>query len=163
MSKITPCLWFNYQAEEAAKFYVSLLPNSRIDKVTRSPADNPSMKAGGVLTVEFTLAGQPFVGLNGGPQFPFTEAVSFTIDCEDQAEVDRLWEVLAKDGGQPGPCGWIKDRFGLSWQIVPRALTKMLDAPDREAAGRAMTAMLKMGKIDIATIKRAFEGSPAAS
>ncbi len=161
MSKITPCLWFNYQAEEAAKFYVSLLPNSRIDKVTRSPADNPSMPAGNVLTVEFTLAGQQFIGLNGGPQFPFTEAVSFTINCEDQAEVDRLWETLTQGGGSPGPCGWLKDRFGLSWQIVPKALTEMIKDPNREAAGRAMQAMLKMGKIDIAALRRAYEGKAA--
>lgn len=158
MSKIVPCLWFNHNAEEAAKFYVSLVPNSRIDQVSRSPADNPSMSAGNVLTVEFTLAGQPFMGLNGGPQFTFTEAVSFTIDCEDQAEVDRLWEALSKDGGQPGPCGWIKDRFGLSWQIVPRALPRMMKDPNREAAARAMQAMLKMGKLDVAALQRAFDG-----
>jgi predicted 3-demethylubiquinone-9 3-methyltransferase (glyoxalase superfamily) len=161
MSKIFPCLWFNHNAEEAAKFYVSLLPNSRIDQVTRSPADNPSTPAGAVLTVEFTLAGQHFMGLNGGPQFPFTEAVSFTINCEDQAEVDRLWEALTKDGGSPGPCGWLKDRFGLSWQIVPRAMDQMLKAPDREAAGRAMQAMLKMGKLDIAALQRAYDGASA--
>ncbi|WP_224366438.1 VOC family protein [Hyalangium versicolor] len=162
MAKITPCLWFNYQAEEAAKFYVSLLPHSHIDKVVRSPADNPSTRAGAVLTVEFTLAGQPFIGLNGGPQFPFTEAVSFSIDCEDQAEVDRLWEALTRGGGSPGPCGWLKDRFGLSWQIVPRALPKMLEDPDRDAASRAMQAMLKMGKIDIAGVTRAYEARPSA-
>jgi predicted 3-demethylubiquinone-9 3-methyltransferase (glyoxalase superfamily) len=161
MSKITPCLWFNYNAEEAANFYVTLLPNSRVDKVTRSPADNPSMPAGNVLTVEFTLAGQQFIGLNGGPQFPFTEAVSFTINCEDQAEVDRLWETLTQGGGSPGPCGWLKDRFGLSWQIVPKALTEMIKDPNREAAGRAMQAMLKMGKIDIAALRRAYEGKAA--
>jgi predicted 3-demethylubiquinone-9 3-methyltransferase (glyoxalase superfamily) len=159
MAKITPCLWFNHNAEEAAKFYVTLVPDSRIDKVTRSPADNPSMSAGGVLTVEFTLAGQRFTGLNGGPQFSFTEAVSFSIDCEDQAEVDRLWEALSKDGGTPGPCGWIKDRFGLSWQIVPRALNRMLQDPNREAAARAMQAMLKMGKLDVAALQRAFDGA----
>jgi predicted 3-demethylubiquinone-9 3-methyltransferase (glyoxalase superfamily) len=162
MSKITPCLWFNGQAEEAAKFYVSLLPNSRIDKVMRSPADNPSTPAGAVLTVDFTLAGQPFVGLNGGPQFPFTEAVSFTIYCEDQAEVDRLWEALTQGGGSPRPCGWLKDRFGLSWQIVPRALPEMLGDANREAAGRAMQAMLKMGKLDIAALRRAYEAKPVA-
>jgi len=161
MSRITPCLWFNYQAEEAAAFYTSLLPNSRITQVTRSPADNPSTPAGAVLTVEFTLDGQPFVGLNGGPQFPFTEAVSFTIHCDDQAEVDRLWETLSK-GGSPGPCGWIKDRFGLSWQIVPRVLEKLMKSPDREAAARAMQAMLKMGKLDIAALQRAAEGRPGA-
>jgi predicted 3-demethylubiquinone-9 3-methyltransferase (glyoxalase superfamily) len=161
MSKITPCLWFNGQAEEAANFYVSLLPDSRIDKVMRSPADNPSTPAGAVLTVEFTLAGQQFLGLNGGPQFPFTEAVSFTIDCEDQAEVDRLWEALTRDGGSPSRCGWLKDRFGLSWQIIPRALPKLLNDANREAAGRVMQAMLKMDKIDIAGLKRAYEGKPA--
>ncbi|ADO68160.1 VOC family protein [Stigmatella aurantiaca] len=161
MSKITPCLWFNGQAEEAANFYVSLLPHSRVDRVVRSPADNPSTRAGDVLTVEFTLAGQPYIGLNGGPQFPFTEAVSFSIDCEDQAEVDRLWEVLVQGGGSHGPCGWLKDRYGLSWQIVPRALTKMLRDADREAAGRAMQAMMKMGKIDIAGIERAYKAKPA--
>ena len=162
MSKITPCLWFNHQAEEAANFYVSLLPNSRIDQVTRSPADNPSTPAGAVLTVEFTLGGQPFMGLNGGPQFPFTEGVSFTIHCEDQAEVDRLWEALTKNGGSPGPCGWLKDRFGLSWQIVPRVLDEMMKASDREAAGRAMQAMMKMGKLDIAALQRAYENKPGA-
>ena len=162
MPKITPCLWFNYQAEEAANFYVTLLPNSRVDKVMRSPAANPSTPAGAVLTVEFTLAGQKFVGLNGGPQFPFTEAVSFTIDCEDQAEVDRLWETLSKDGGSPGPCGWLKDRFGLSWQIVPKALNEMMTSADTEAAGRAMQAMMKMGKLDVAALRQAYEGKPAA-
>jgi predicted 3-demethylubiquinone-9 3-methyltransferase (glyoxalase superfamily) len=162
MSKITPCLWFNGQAEEAANFYVSLLPNSRIDKVMRSPANTPSAPAGAVLTVEFTLAGQPFIGLNGGPQFPFTEAVSFTIHCEDQAEVDRLWEALTQGGGSPGPCGWLKDRFGLSWQIVPRTLPELLRDPDREAAGRVMQAMLRMGKIDIEGLMRAYEAKPVA-
>jgi predicted 3-demethylubiquinone-9 3-methyltransferase (glyoxalase superfamily) len=162
MSKITPCLWFNGQAEEAANFYVTLLPNSRVGRVMRSPADNPSTPAGAVLTVEFTLAGQSFVGLNGGPQFPFTEAISFTIDCEDQAEVDRLWEALLKGGGSPGPCGWLKDRFGVSWQIVPKVLDEMMRDPNREAAGRAMQAMLKMGKLEIAALKRAFEGKPGA-
>jgi predicted 3-demethylubiquinone-9 3-methyltransferase (glyoxalase superfamily) len=162
MSKITPCLWFNGQAEEAAHFYVSLLPDSRVTKVMRSPADNPSTPAGAALMVEFTLAGRPFLGLNGGPQFPFTEAVSFSIDCEDQAEVDRLWEALTRGGGSPGQCGWLKDRFGLSWQIVPRALPKLLNDANREAAGRVMQAMLKMSKIDIAALKRAYEGKPAA-
>jgi predicted 3-demethylubiquinone-9 3-methyltransferase (glyoxalase superfamily) len=162
MSKITPCLWFNGQAEEAANFYISLLPNSRIDKVMRSPADNPSTPAGAVLTVEFTLGGQPFIGLNGGPQFSFTEAVSFTIHCDDQAEVDRLWEALSKNGGSPGPCGWLKDRFGLSWQIVPRVLGDLLKGPDREGAACAMKAMMEMGKLDIAALKRAYETKQGA-
>lgn len=116
----------------------------------------------GERALHFTLAGRPFLGLNGGPQFPFTEAVSFSIDCEDQAEVDKLWEALTKGGGSPGQCGWLKDRFGLSWQIVPRALPKLLNDANREAAGRVMQAMLKMSKIDIAALKRAYEGKSAA-
>ena len=162
MSRITPCLWYDGVAEEAANFYVSLLPDSRVDRVTLSPADNPSTPAGAVLTVDFTLAGQQFTGLNGGPQFPFTEAVSFVIECEDQAEVDRLWDALTDGGGSPGPCGWLKDRYGVSWQIVPRELNEMLSDPDQERAGRAMEAMLKMGKLDIAELRRAFDGEPVA-
>jgi predicted 3-demethylubiquinone-9 3-methyltransferase (glyoxalase superfamily) len=158
MSKIAPCLWFNGQAEEAARLYTSLLPNSRIDKVMRSPADNPSTPAGAVLTVDFTLAGQQFIGLNGGPQFPFTEAISFTIHCEDQAEVDRLWDALLQGGGKPGPCGWLKDRFGVSWQIIPKALGELLNGADRDAAGRAMQAMLKMSKIDVTKLRAAYGG-----
>jgi predicted 3-demethylubiquinone-9 3-methyltransferase (glyoxalase superfamily) len=158
MSKITPCLWFDGNAEEAANFYVTLLPGSRVDTVSRSPADTPSTPAGAVLLVDFTLAGQHFMGLNGGPQFPFTEAISFVIDCADQAEVDRLWNALTTDGGSPGQCGWLKDRFGVSWQIVPRQLGEILGDPDRERAGRAMEAMLKMTKIDVAALRRAFEG-----
>lgn len=158
MSRITPCLWFNGQAEEAANFYVSLLPNSRIDKILHSPVDNPGGPAGMVLTVEFTLAGQSFVGLNGGSQYPFTEAVSFQIACADQGEVDRLWDALTANGGQPVACGWLKDRWGLSWQIVPDALVEMLNDADRERAGRAMQAMMDMVKIDIAEVKRAFNG-----
>ena len=158
MSKITPCLWFDGAAEDAANFYVSLLPDSRIDKVMRSPADNPSTPEGAVLTVEFTLAGQSFMGLNGGPQYPFTEAVSFSISCEDQAEVDRLWEALTADGGKPVACGWLKDRFGLSWQIVPKALPKLLSGPDRDGARRAMQAMMDMVKLDVAELERAYRG-----
>jgi len=162
MAKITPCLWFDGDAEEAAGFYVSLLPESRVDGVTLSPADNPSTAAGAVLVVDFTLAGQPFRAINGGPQFPFTEAVSFVIDCRDQAEVDRLWDVLTANGGAPGQCGWLKDRFGVSWQIVPRQLGEMLGDPDGERAGRAMQAMLQMTRIDIAAMRRAFDGGPAS-
>ena len=158
MSKITPCLWFDGNAEEAAGLYVSLLPDSRVDSVARSPADNPSTATGAVFVVDFTLAGQPFRALNGGPQFPFTEAVSFVIDCEDQAEVDRFWNALIGGGGSPGQCGWLKDRFGVSWQIVPRQLGEILGDPDTERAGRAMEAMLKMSKIDVAALRRAFEG-----
>ena len=157
-NKVYPCLWFNHNAEEAANFYVSLLPDSRIDAIHRSPADNPSTKEGDVLLVDFTVAGQKLQGLNGGPDFRFSEAISLVIECEDQAEVDRLWEALTKDGGEPGPCGWLKDRFGLSWQIVPRELNEMLESPDKDAARRAMEAMLQMGKIDIAEARRAFRG-----
>ncbi|MDQ3553404.1 MAG: VOC family protein [Chloroflexota bacterium] len=159
MAKITPCLWFDGKAQEAAEFYVSLLPDSRVDKVWRSPADTPSGPAGMVLTVDFTLAGQVLQGLNGGADFSFNEAISFVIDCEDQAEVDRLWDTLTADGGEPGPCGWLKDRFGLSWQIVPRQLNEMLEDPDQDRARRAMEAMLKMGKIEVDGLQRAVEAA----
>ncbi|MDT9599028.1 VOC family protein [Sphingosinicella rhizophila] len=158
MSKITPCLWYDGDAEEAANFYVTLLPDSRMGDVTRSPADNPSGPAGMVLTVEFTLAGQDFVGLNGGPLFKFNEAISFQIECADQEEIDRLWNRIASNGGEPGPCGWIKDRWGLSWQINAARMTEMLKSEDREAARRAMEAMLEMGKLDIAKLEKAFAG-----
>jgi predicted 3-demethylubiquinone-9 3-methyltransferase (glyoxalase superfamily) len=160
VSKITPSLWFDGQAEEAASLYTSVFPDSRVDKVVRSPADNPSTSAGEVLTVEFTLAGQPFVGLNGGPDFKFNEAVSFVIDCEDQAEVDRYTDALIAGGGAQGPCGWIKDKFGLSWQVVPRQLNEMLESSDRAAAARAMEAMLKMQRLDVAKLQEAYEGVP---
>jgi predicted 3-demethylubiquinone-9 3-methyltransferase (glyoxalase superfamily) len=160
MAKITPSLWFDGNAEEAAEFYVTLLPDSRVNNVWRAPADNPSTPAGAVLVVDFALAGQPFTAINGGPQFPFTEAISFVIDCEDQGEVDRLWTALIDGGGSSGQCGWLKDRFGLSWQIVPRQLGELLGDPDRERAGRAMEAMLKMSKIDVAALRRAFDGQP---
>jgi predicted 3-demethylubiquinone-9 3-methyltransferase (glyoxalase superfamily) len=155
MSKIKPVLWFDGQAEQAAAFYVGLLPDSHIDSVAHSVADTPAGPAGMTLTVEFTLAGRPFQGLNGGPEFRFNEAVSFAVECEDQAEVDRLWEALTADGGEPGPCGWLKDRWGLSWQIVPRRLVELLGDANPGRARRAAEAMLKMGKIEIAEIERA--------
>jgi predicted 3-demethylubiquinone-9 3-methyltransferase (glyoxalase superfamily) len=161
MSKIEPCLWFESEAEEAAKFYVSLLPDSEIDTVQRNTVDGPSGKAGTALVVQFTLAGQPFMALNGGMRVEYTHAVSFKIDCEDQAEVDRLWDALSK-GGSGGRCGWLKDRYGVSWQIVPKALPKYLGGPDREGAKRAMQAMLGMAKLDIEGLRRAYEGKPAA-
>jgi len=161
MSKITPTLWFDEQAEEAARFYTSLFPDSRIESVSRAPADNPSTAAGEVLLVTFVLAGQRFVGINGGPQFPFTEAVSFQVDCADQAEVDRYWDALVEGGGEHGPCGWLKDRFGLSWQVVPRQLGDYVGGPDPAGAARAMEAMLKMGKLDIAGLRAAYEGGAA--
>jgi len=135
MSRITPCLWYDGAAEEAANFYVSLLPDSRIDRILHSPADTPSGPAGYVITVEFTLAGMPFVGLNGGPQFPFTEAVSFQISTPDQAETDRLWNAILENGGTESACSWIKDRWGLCWQIVPTRLMELMNDPDRDARG----------------------------
>jgi predicted 3-demethylubiquinone-9 3-methyltransferase (glyoxalase superfamily) len=161
MSKITPCLWFDGQAEEAAKFYVSLLPDSRIDAVHRAPADYPSGKKGDVLTVEFTLAGRKFVGLNGGPHFKFNEAVSFQIYCEDQKEVDRLSDALSVVP-EAEQCGWVKDKFGLSWQIVPEVLWRLMTDPDSAKAQRTMEAMMTMKRIDITAIERAAEGKAAA-
>lgn len=158
VQKITPCLWFDGDAEDAARFYVSLLPGSRINRVLRSPADTPSGPEGMVLLVEFTLAGSHFTGLNGGPQFPFTEAVSFQIACDSQAEVDRLWAALA-EGGSEGPCGWLKDRWGLSWQIVPTRLHELLADPDADRSRRAMQAMLKMKKLNIQELERAADGT----
>lgn len=158
MSKIKPCLWYDGAAEEAANFYVSLLPDSRIDHVLRAPADNPSTPAGAVLVVDFTLAGNQFMALNGGPQFKFTEAVSFLIQTEDQAETDRLWDALIADGGEPSVCGWLKDRWGMSWQITPRRLLELMASPDPDAARRTMEAMMTMVKIDIAAIEAAAGG-----
>src|SRR5262245_34782657 len=157
MQTITPFLWFDGQAEEAARCYVSLFPDSRIDRVTRSPADTPSGPAGMVLTVEFTLSSTRFIALNGGPQFPFTEAVSFQIACADQAEVDRLWAALS-DGGSEGQCGWLKDRWGLSWQVVPVRLHELLADPNPDRSRRAMEAMLQMSKLNIAELERAADG-----
>jgi predicted 3-demethylubiquinone-9 3-methyltransferase (glyoxalase superfamily) len=159
MQKIRPCLWYDHVGEEAASFYVTLLPDSRIDNVVRSPADNPSMKEGGVLVVEFTLAGQQYIALNGGPHFKFNEAISLQVLTEDQEETDRLWEALTANGGEESMCGWLKDRWGLSWQITPKRLLELNSDPDRDKARRAMEAMLKMRKIDIAEVERAAEGS----
>jgi len=159
MAKITPCLWFDGKAEQAAEFYVTLLPDSHVGKVWRTPADTPSGPEGTVLTVDFTLAGQQFQGLNGGPDFKFNEAISFVIDCEDQAEVDRLWAALTENGGEASVCGWLKDRFGVSWQIVPRRLNELIQDEDKERARRAMEAMLKMGKIEIDELERAAEAA----
>jgi predicted 3-demethylubiquinone-9 3-methyltransferase (glyoxalase superfamily) len=161
MDKISPCLWFDGVAEEAAEFYTSLFPDSHIDDVGRSAADNPSTPKGAVLTVEFTLGGRSFTGLNGGPDFKFNESISLQIDCADQAEVDRYWDALIEGGGEWSVCGWLKDRFGLSWQVVPHRLTEMLASPDRAAAERAMQAMMKMKKIDIAELEAAYEGQAA--
>jgi predicted 3-demethylubiquinone-9 3-methyltransferase (glyoxalase superfamily) len=158
MQKVTPFLWFDRGAEEAARFYVSLLPDSRIDRVTRSPADTPSGPAGTVLTVEFTLAGSRFIALNGGRQSPFNDAVSFQIHCADQAEVDRLWAALSA-GGSEVACGWLKDRWGLSWQVTPTRLYELLNDPDPDRSRRAMQAMMTMVKLDIAELERAADGA----
>jgi predicted 3-demethylubiquinone-9 3-methyltransferase (glyoxalase superfamily) len=156
MQKIKPFLWFDNQAEEAANFYTSLFDNSRILEVSRYGEAGPG-EPGSVMTVEFELEGQQFIALNGGPEFTFTEAVSFLISCETQEEVDQLWEKLSA-GGEKGPCGWLKDRYGLSWQVIPKALNELLADPDREKAQRVMQAMLQMGKIEIEGLRRAYEG-----
>jgi predicted 3-demethylubiquinone-9 3-methyltransferase (glyoxalase superfamily) len=160
MSKIAPCLWFHGEAEEAAKFYVSLLPNSHIDHVQKNVGDSPAGKDGTVLVVYFTLAGQKFMALNGGMRFEYTHAVSFSIDCEDQAEVDRLWQALSA-GGTIEQCGWLRDRYGVFWQIVPSILPKLLGDADHEKATRVMQAMLKMVKLDVAALQAAYEGRTA--
>src|SRR2546421_1777372 len=160
MNKVTPFLSFDGQAEEAARFYVSLLPNSQIDRVTRSPMDTPGGAAGTVLLVEFTLAGTPFIALNT-PGFSFTEAVSFLIACADQAETDRLWTALTADGGSGIACGWLKDRWGVFWQVTPTRLLELIKDPDRNRARRAMEAMTKMIKINIAEVERAADGAQA--
>jgi predicted 3-demethylubiquinone-9 3-methyltransferase (glyoxalase superfamily) len=156
MQKITPFLWFDNQAEEAAKFYVSVFKNSRIVSITRYGEAGPAPK-GSAMTVHFELDGQPFIALNGGPHFKFTEAVSFSVDCKTQAEVDEFWEKLSA-GGQEQPCGWLKDKYGLSWQINPAILGKMLSDPDPQKSKRVMEAMLKMKKIDIGRLQQAYDG-----
>jgi len=158
MGRITPFLWFDTESQEAAEFYTSVFPNRKITKVTTRPdrSDEP------VLTVEFELDGQRFIALNGGPQFSFTEAVSFDVKCQTQEDVDGYWETLS-EGGEEGPCGWLKDRFGLSWQIVPEVLPRLLADPDREKADRVFSAMMKMGKIEIAELERAAEGAATPS
>jgi predicted 3-demethylubiquinone-9 3-methyltransferase (glyoxalase superfamily) len=153
---LTPCLWFDTQGEEAAKFYTSVFPNSRIVSTSYYGEAGPR-DAGTVLTVEFELDGKPFLALNGGPDFTFSEAISFQIDCDDQDEVDHYWSSLS-EGGTEGPCGWVKDRFGLSWQVVPNRLTELLKDEDTDKANRVMAAMLTMGKIEIAELERAADG-----
>ncbi|WP_106640353.1 VOC family protein [Allosphingosinicella vermicomposti] len=156
--KIIPCLWFDKQAEEAAKFYVSLLPDSRIDKVHRAPDDYPAGKQGDVLMVEFTLAGQSYTALNGGPYFTPNEAVSLQIMCDDQAEVDRLWGALSAVP-ESEQCGWVKDRYGFSWQIVPKRMNELLGDPDPSRSQRAFKAMMGMKKLDIAALEAAAHGA----
>jgi predicted 3-demethylubiquinone-9 3-methyltransferase (glyoxalase superfamily) len=153
MSKLTPCLWFDTQGEEAAKFYTSVFPNSRIVDVARYGEAGPRPE-GTVMTVTFELDGERFLALNGGPQYTFSEAISFQVDCADQAEVDAYWSALS-DGGEEGPCGWLKDRYGLSWQVVPARLSELLSDPDREKSQRVMRAMLNMRKIEIEVLEEA--------
>jgi predicted 3-demethylubiquinone-9 3-methyltransferase (glyoxalase superfamily) len=161
MQKISPFLWFDDQAEQAAKFYVSIFKNSKIGKTTyyeKESAEKIGRTPGSVMTVEFTLEGVEFVGLNGGPQFKFTEAISFSVNCETQEEIDYFWEKLSADGGSTGPCGWLKDKFGLSWQVSPIVLAEMLADPDKAKAARVMNAMMEMDKIDIAALEKAAKG-----
>ena len=156
IQKITPFLWFDQQAEEAANFYVSIFPNSRIGKIARYSSAGPA-PAGSVMTVEFDLEGQPFVALNGGPLYKFNESISFVVNCENQQEVDRYWEKLSA-GGVPIQCGWLKDKYGLAWQITPTILLELLNSPDPEKATRTAKAMMNMMKLDIAELKRAYDG-----
>jgi predicted 3-demethylubiquinone-9 3-methyltransferase (glyoxalase superfamily) len=158
VQKITPCLWFDGNAEEAAKFYTSIFKNSKIVNILRCGEAGPWPK-GTALLVHFQLEGQDFQALNGGPEFKFNEAISLSVDCESQAEVDDLWDKLLADGGQPSQCSWLKDKFGVSWQIVPRILPQLLNDPNPEKARRAMQAMMQMSKIDVAKLKQAAEGA----
>lgn len=162
MPKIIPNLWFDTESEAAAAFYVSVVPNSRVVAVTRYPEGAPR-EAGLVMTVEFELDGQRFVAINGGPEFTFSEAVSFQIECADQEEIDRYWSLITADGGSEGPCGWAKDKFGLWWQVAPGGMDEALNDADPERASRVMAAMLKMSKIDVAELQRAADGAPANS
>lgn len=154
MQKITPFLWYDNNAEEAVSLYISVFKNSKITDITRYGDAGPGPK-GSVMTIAFQLEGQDFIALNGGPMFKFTEAISLSVDCKTQQEVDELWEKLSA-GGQPGQCGWLKDKFGLSWQIVPSALVEMLQDPDAEKSNRVMQAMMQMRKIDVASLRRAY-------
>jgi predicted 3-demethylubiquinone-9 3-methyltransferase (glyoxalase superfamily) len=157
--KITPNLWFDSEAEEAAEFYCSVFPSSRV--ISKVPYPEGSDRAGTVVTVEWELDGQRFVGINGGPEFKFNEALSLSISCDDQDEVDYYWEKLTADGGEEGPCGWLKDRYGLSWQVVPKGTDELFADSDPERARRAFEAMQKMRKLDIAALRSAADGVPA--
>ena len=154
----TLCLWYDGTAEEAARFYAATFPKSSVGAILRAPGDYPAGKEGDVLTVEFTVAGIPCLGMNGGPGVPHSMAFSFQIATDDQAETDRLWNAIIDNGGEASACGWCKDKWGLSWQITPRALTAAINDPDRAAARRAFNAMMEMGKIDIAGIEKARQG-----
>jgi len=157
MQKISPMLWFDNEAEEAAELYVGLFPDSRILEVSRYGEGMPK-PAGTAMVVNFEIAGQQFQALNGGPEFPFTEAVSFVVDCADQKEIDHYWDTLTANGGQESQCGWLKDKFGVSWQIVPRVLGELMSGPDKAGAQRATQAMLGMQKLDIQALQDAYDG-----
>jgi predicted 3-demethylubiquinone-9 3-methyltransferase (glyoxalase superfamily) len=157
MAKISPFLWYTDKAEEAARFYASILPNSSVDHVMRMPSESPSGPAGSVVVVEFTLMGQPFNAMSAGPLDPFNHAISFMIECDSQAELDKYWDALGA-GGSIEQCGWLRDRYGLSWQIVPKELLAMQRDPDKVKAKRVTDAMLKMVKLDVATLEKAYNG-----
>ena len=158
MHKISPCLWFEGNAVEAAKFYTSIFPNSEIGKIHRANSDTPGNKEGSILFVSFSIAGHGYLALNGPPHDKFNDAISLSASCEDQAEVDRLWAALIADGGKPVQCGWLKDKFGVSWQIVPKRLIELLSDPDPAKGKRVMQAMLQMVKLDIAKLEAAADG-----
>jgi predicted 3-demethylubiquinone-9 3-methyltransferase (glyoxalase superfamily) len=158
MQRITPCLWFDTEGEEAAQFYTSIFPNSRILEVTRYGSAGPRAE-GTVMTVSFELNGQRFIALNGGPDFKFNEAISLEVPCESQDEVDSFWSALTADGGEEGPCGWLKDKYGVSWQIVPNVLYELIQDPDQEKSQRVMAAMLQMRKIEVAELEKAAAGA----
>lgn len=162
MSKITPCLWFDGNGLEAAEFYASVFPDSRIDKVHKAATETPGNKVGDVLFIELTLAGQSYQILNSGRYDAFNDAISLSVSCEDQAEVDRLWDALTADGGRPVACGWLKDKYGLSWQVAPRKFMDWLKDKDTRKVDRFMAAMMKMRKMDMAKLEAAYRGKPSA-
>jgi predicted 3-demethylubiquinone-9 3-methyltransferase (glyoxalase superfamily) len=158
MQKITPFLWYSTQAEEAANFYASVFPDSRVTRVVAMPTDSPSGPAGSVKVVDFVLFGQSFTAMSAGPHHPFNQAISFVVNCQSQAEIDRYWDALLAGGGSPDACGWLRDRFGVSWQIVPTALVTMMGDADPTKGKRAADAMMKMVKLDIKALRTAFDG-----
>lgn len=161
MTKIAPCVWYDGTAENAATFYAATFPDSRVDAIHHAPGDYPNGQLGDVLTVEFTVCGMAFLGLNGGPQFPQTQAVSFLVYTDDQAETDRYWNAIVSNGGAESACGWCKDRWGVNWQITPRVLIEAIGSTDAAIAARAFQAMISMQKIDVAAIEAAIAGSTA--
>ena len=161
VQKLTSCLWFDGQAEAAARFYVSVFKNAKLGRISHYPNEGQDVHQqpeGKVLVVEFEIEGQKFIGLNGGPQFKLSEAVSFVVNCETQAEIDYFWDKLGGDGGEPGPCGWLKDKFGLSWQVAPAMIGQWISDPDKNKSARVFAAVMKMGKLDIAELQRAYAG-----